>query len=139
MPVEVTVRPHLDPARRRGLPGQLRTRGQKMLRHLGHHGRTLSVLITDDAEMRTLNLLWRKRNRTTDVLSFEGHGEVLGDVVISLDQAERQAERMGVALGEEVTRLLIHGTLHLLGHIHRTAGERRAMNALTEEILKRIR
>ncbi|MBN1476193.1 rRNA maturation RNase YbeY [Candidatus Sumerlaeota bacterium] len=111
---------------------------QRALRHLRVRGRTLSVLITGDAEMRTLNLRWRNLDRTTDVLSFEGDGEVLGDVVISLEQAVRQSERFDVPLPEEIARLLVHGILHLLGHEHGTPAQRRAMGALTEEILERI-
>jgi probable rRNA maturation factor len=108
------------------------------MRHLGVRGRTLSLLITGDAEMRSLNLQWRKLDRTTDVLSFEGDAVVLGDVVISLEQAMRQSERFEVPLEEEIARLLVHGILHLLGHDHRTPAQRRAMSALTEEILEAI-
>jgi probable rRNA maturation factor len=136
--VEINIREGFSRTRTLGLAPLLRRIGSKTLRHRGVRGRTLSVLVTNDEEMRALNHRWRKLDRTTDVLSFEGDDDLLGDVVISLDKAERQAARLGVDREEEIARLLIHGCLHLLGHEHRTTAERRAMNALTEEILRDV-
>lgn len=75
--------------------------------------------------MRVLNREWRGKDRPTDVLSFaqqEGPGGapdgLLGDVVISLDTACRQAAERGSRVGPEADRLLIHGVLHLLGYDH---------------------
>jgi probable rRNA maturation factor len=138
MAVEITLRPGFTRDLTRGLRPHVRSVAQRTLSHLGVRGRTLSVLITSDAEMRSLNLEWRKLDRTTDVLSFDGDGEVLGDVVISLEQAVRQSERLGVPLLEEIARLLVHGILHLLGHDHSDPLQRRAMSALTEKILERV-
>ncbi len=138
MPVEINIRPQLDRAQTKGLSAHLRRVGQRTLRIMDVPKRTLSILVTDDDEMRALNRQWRQLNRTTDVLSFEGGGEVLGDVAISLPCAMRQAERHGVTRDEELARLLIHGTLHLLEHDHRTPAERRAMTALTERILAEV-
>jgi probable rRNA maturation factor len=138
MAVEVNVRQTLNRTETRGLASVLRRAGGTALRHEGVRGRTVSALLTDDEEMRELNQRWRNLGRTTDVLSFEGGGEVLGDVVISLPAARRQAKRFHVTLEMEVSRLMIHGVLHLLGHDHRTAAERRAMNALTESIMKSV-
>ena len=85
----------------------------------------LSVVVVSDRVMRGLNREWRGRDRTTDVLSFaqrEGPGGapdgLLGDVVISLETAARQAAERGVRVGVEAERLLIHGLLHLLGYDH---------------------
>ena len=95
---------------------------------LGLTGAELSIVLTDDPSIRELNRAWRGRDRATDVLSFsqvEGQGPlpstgptVLGDVVVSLDTAARQAEERGHDLEHEVARLLVHGVLHLLGHDH---------------------
>jgi probable rRNA maturation factor len=91
----------------------------------------LSIVLTDDAAIRELNREWRGKDRATDVLSFsqvEGEGPgpagppFLGDVVVSLDTAARQADEMGHSLEQEVTRLLVHGVLHLLGHDHEGDG-----------------
>ena len=78
--------------------------------------------------MRTLNRVWRRKDRPTDVLSFPsgeaGPGAFLGDVAIDLPYAGRQARRLGHPLRREVQVLLAHGILHLLGHDHETdAGE----------------
>ena len=89
-------------------------------------------MLTDDASIRVLNRDWRKKDRATDVLSFSqiegpedtnmpalrGRPRVLGDVIISLDTAARQAVEAELSLEEEVRRLLVHGILHLLGHDH---------------------
>ncbi len=89
----------------------------------------LSILLTDDSEIQSLNKKFRDKDCPTDVLSFsmfeELAGEVsvvepvgLGDVVISLETAKKQAKELGVSLSDELFRLLIHGTLHLLGYDH---------------------
>ena len=79
----------------------------------------------DDEEIRRLNRDWRGKDRPTDVLSFPlqegafaGVGDALGDVVISLPTARRQAGENGFTLVEEVDRLLVHGILHLVGYDH---------------------
>lgn len=101
---------------------------------MGCEHRELSVLITDDSEIASLNGQYRGKPKATDVLSFafdEGHrvpgGEgPLGDIVISLDTAARQARDAGVRLQEELERLLIHGLLHLLGYDHEGVSAREA-------------
>lgn len=121
----------------------IRTRATRMLRHLGREGDELSVMLVDDATMRALNARWRGKDASTDVLSFsmaEGeYGDVnprmLGDVVISVPTAARQAAQGGGAVMDELTTLLAHGLLHLLGHDHRTAREDRAMRRRTEELV----
>jgi probable rRNA maturation factor len=136
--IEITIRPELGRERVRGLRPGLRRAAAAALRHEKRTGNLVSLLLTNDEEMRALNRQWRGLDRTTDVLSFESGDETLGDVVVSLDQAALQAERLRVDLEEELARLVIHGTLHLLGHDHDTTAKRRAMNSLTEEILKSL-
>ncbi len=105
----------------------------------------LSVLFVGDRAMRTLNRTYRDKDRTTDVLSFafrEGafaslHAHVLGDIVISVPAAERQAKAAGEPLGREIDRLLIHGLLHLLGYDHEQgARQERAMQAAERRLLR---
>ena len=94
----------------------------------------MSILITDDEEIRSLNNTYRGLDRSTDVLSFsqmegeEIHGEsdLLGDIVISLDTALRQAGEYGHTVEEEMRRLLIHGLFHLLGYDHEGCEEEAA-------------
>ena len=85
----------------------------------------MSILITDDGEIRSLNRGYRGHDRPTDVLSFsqlEGEGpmvqHMLGDVVISWETARRQALELDCSFEEEMKRLLVHGVLHLLGYDH---------------------
>jgi len=101
----------------------------------------VSIAIVDDDAMRTLNRQFRKRNKTTDVLTFpadasdadpQAHGRPLGDIVISADQARRQATDQHHSLATEVRYLILHGILHALGYDHETDdGE---MNALEVEV-----
>lgn len=94
----------------------------------------LSLSLVDDDEIRALNRDYRRRDRPTDVLSFsmrEGEGAIasalLGDVVISVDTARRQAEAAGRPLDDELLHLAVHGLAHLLGYDHATAAEERVM------------
>jgi probable rRNA maturation factor len=91
----------------------------------------LSVLLCGDRRMRVLNRRFRRIDRPTDVLSFSSfeaaesraaarRGEFLGDLVIDVPYAARQARRLGHGLGREVQILLAHGLLHLLGYDHET-------------------
>jgi len=115
----------------------LRRRAQRLLAALGRSGWELSISLLDDARMRELNRRWRGRRRATDVLSFsllEGErgpqpGRLLGDVVIGVETAQRRARARHRGLDEELARLLIHGTLHLLGHDHQRPRDARAMRA----------
>ena len=94
-------------------------------------GAELSLVLTDDEAIRQLNLRWRGKDKATDVLSFpqlEQRGVAtrrqlaqavsLGDVVISVETARRQAAEAGRGLEAELVRLLEHGMLHLIGHDH---------------------
>jgi len=84
----------------------------------------VDVLLTSDAEIKTLNRTFRHKNKPTDVLSFPVPEEVFeehaGDLAISLETAAKQAESFGHSLGEEVRVLMLHGLLHLSGMDHET-------------------
>lgn len=83
---------------------------------------SFAVRFVGDPAMRALNLDFRALDKTTDVLSFPGEhgpdGRHLGDVVISVPTAKRQAESAGHPLATELRTLLLHGVLHCLGHDH---------------------
>ena len=109
----------------------------------------LSVLLTNDVEIHALNLQHREKDKPTDVLSFpldEGGGadgtvsgtRVLGDVVISLDTAARQARGRKRELLPEVRFLLAHGLLHLLGYDHGDPAEKREMDAMTRRLVRAV-
>ena len=103
----------------------------------------LSVLLTDDRGIHRLNRQYRGKDRPTDVLAFEldgsGHAgdraPCLGDVVISLDTAARQAKAKRLSLLHEVRLLLAHGLLHLLGYDHARPVEKRRMDAMTRRLV----
>lgn len=100
----------------------------------------LSIVFVDEATMKTLNRRYRGRARTTDVLTFEGEetpeGRPLGEIVISLEQARRQAAAEGHALATEVRYLILHGILHAFGWDHETdSGE---MDALELKLRPRL-
>ncbi len=135
---------------RRGLPrvdrALLRRRAGALLRALDQAGAELSLHLADDAEIAALNARYRGVARPTDVLSFsllEGEssahrGALLGDVVIGVETAARQARRARRSLDAELLRLLIHGVLHLLGHDHLRAPEARAMRALERRLRREV-
>ena len=88
-------------------------------------GRNLTVAFVSDRKMRELNRDFRGKNRTTDVLSFPfEETDYLGDIVISVEQAARQAEENNLGFETEIKQLIMHGILHLCGYDHETdAGE----------------
>jgi probable rRNA maturation factor len=120
----------------------IKAEAQKLFAALELSGRELSVLITDDKEIRALNRDYRNKDKATDVLSFpleeRGDSEVLGDLVISLPTAKRQAKEYSVTFKEEFRRLFIHGLLHLLGHDHENVSRQKAekMRRMEKKLLK---
>jgi probable rRNA maturation factor len=122
--------------------GDVRWRAEQMLEALRMPEAELSVLLCDDAIIHELNRDYRGKDRPTDVLAFamrEGEGgglhpSLLGDIVISVETARRQAAEHGRSIVAEVTFLLAHGLLHLLGYDHRTAQEDRVMRARTDAL-----
>lgn len=122
----------------------------------------LSVVLVDDSEMQILNATYRNKNRPTDVLAFsmqEGgpsppskgerrklkadHGDrycdLLGDIVISVDSAARQAAEHGVSVATEIRTLLTHGILHLLGYDHeRSPADARRMFAIQRKLIRSL-
>ena len=101
----------------------------------------LSVLFTDDTAIRELNHTYRGKDRPTDVLSFSQledestlfSGESLGDIVISLERAREQASDYDNDFDQEISRLLIHGLLHLFGYDHENVSEAEIIRMQQEE------
>jgi probable rRNA maturation factor len=118
--------------------GKLRTLIKEVLNHLEQEIRIesvseVNVLLIDDDVMRRMNFEFRGKDKPTDVLSFPqfegreirgerkvmpGSGNYLGDLVVSTETTLRQAQRFGVTKEEEMTRLVVHGLLHLCGYDH---------------------
>ncbi len=127
---------------------EVRRRARVMLDALSLADAELSVLLTDDATIQSLNRSFRDKDKPTDVLAFAqregevapripGAPELLGDVVISLPTASAQARARRRAPLAEVTTLLAHGLLHLVGYDHRDDEEEREMNAATAALVRR--
>lgn len=158
MPVETVTRGAAQKVRGQPTPRQRRsaidapTRAQVAarvrvaLRALGRTTSSVTLVFTDDEEIRELNRTWRKIDRATDVLSFHfqalageddpaGDGVNLGDIVISVETARRRSP--GKRFLPELERLAIHGLCHLFGHDHKKPAEATRMFAL-ERKLRRL-
>ena len=119
------------PVRRR-LHVEVARMARAAARVAGRRDYEIALRLTGDAEMQVLNRDYRGKDRPTDVLAFAQQeapaaaADVLGDLVISVDTARRQARR---GLPAELLHLASHGLCHLLGYDHRTDAEEREMNA----------
>ena len=93
------------------------------------------LVLADDDLQRRLNHEYRGRDKSTNVLSFDGAPAALGDVVLALETIAAEAEAQGKPLADHVVHLVVHGVLHLLGYEHETLGQARSMERLEIEIL----
>jgi probable rRNA maturation factor len=122
---------------------ELQMHGDTMMKRLRVQSQDVTIMLVDDAAIKKLNRQYRKKNKPTDVLSFSmKEGEftqfaptMLGDIVISVQTAEKQAKEKKHTLQKEVTFLAAHGLLHLLGYDHETDKEEEAMNKKTEAVM----
>jgi probable rRNA maturation factor len=104
----------------------------------------LSIVLTNDDTIQKLNATYRHRDVPTDVLAFAMHegegghlaGALLGDVIVSVETARVQAVRAGRVVLEEVTMLVVHGLLHLLGWDHETPAKDVRMRAETARLCR---
>lgn len=127
-------------------PRSVKRRAERLMRLVGKRDCELSILLCDDGVITELNREYRGVNSPTDVLSFAmsegedvGQGNaVLGDIVISVETALRQAREGGVSLSTEITSLLVHGLLHLLGYDHSTPEEAEIMFDKSHELEQSI-
>ena len=117
----------------------------KAMRVLPADAASATVAFVSDRAMGELNRLWRHQRGTTDVLSFPAgqddfdklEGPSLGDVVISVEQAARQAKANGLTLDEEIAQLILHGLIHLCGYDHST--DNGEMDRLELRLRKKLR
>lgn len=117
---------------------------RKALKVLPKRSAGVTVAFVSDQRMRTLNKQWRHKNSTTDVLSFPAGVDefetasepTLGDVIISIQQATRQATDNGLTLDQEIAQLILHGLLHLCGYDHET--DHGEMNRLELRLRRRL-
>lgn len=137
------------PLRRAGVPAArtltalLRRAALAALAEQGVQDAELSITLLDDVAMRELNRDWLGHDRPTDVIAFplgDGDATPLGDIYIGVERAVEQAAELGVPAREELTRLAVHGTLHVLGHDHAEGADRLRgdMWRLQEELVRRV-
>ncbi|HYO64084.1 MAG TPA: rRNA maturation RNase YbeY [Pyrinomonadaceae bacterium] len=131
--------------RRRELDAERwRAFAERALKVVPSGGAGATVAFVSDRVMGGLNRRWRGKRGTTDVLSFpagqdefeRAEGASLGDVVVSVEQAARQAEEHGLSFENEVEQLILHGLLHLCGYDHETDGGE--MNRLELRLRRRL-
>ncbi len=124
-----------------GAPPAARVRGvlSRAARQTRSRASEVSVLFCADARMRSLNRRYRGKDSSTDVLAFPAGGAgagFLGDIVVSVPYAAREARRRAEPSSREIDRLLVHGLLHLMGYDHETDdGE---MDALEGRVRRRL-
>jgi len=116
-------------------------RSLKLIKRESHD---VSIVFVSDPTIRKLNRQFRRKNYTTDVLSFPNHAEpfepqgekTLGEIVISVDRAAAQAKENGLSFSGEVEQLILHGLLHLCGYDHET--DNGEMNRLELKLRKKL-
>jgi probable rRNA maturation factor len=130
----------LDPAWRRALPGVERLVRKAARAAIGPKRRSLTVALADDKEVRALNKRDRRKDKATNVLSYpSGEKKFLGDVVLARQTVWREAKEQKKTPADHLVHLVVHGTLHLLGHDHETSdADADRMEALERRILKRL-
>jgi rRNA maturation RNase YbeY len=120
---------------------------RQMMAVLGCPAAELSVVFVSDQRMQALNRTYRQQDRPTNVLSFPQSLPVLdgpptallGDVIVALPTAAREAQELQQTLEERVIYLILHGLLHLLGYDHeRSVTERRRMTAIETKVLRHL-
>ena len=113
----------------------------------------ISIMIVDNSYIQELNFIYRQQNRPTDVLSFAMNElsddepeydsseqlNILGDIVLSLEQASLQSSEYGHSLERELGYLVAHGMLHLMSYDHETDDEARVMRSLEEKIMQAVK
>ena len=108
-------------------------------------GAEVSLRLTDDAELRTLNARWRAIDKPTNVLSFPSTtpdriaaAPTLGDIALAFETLGREADEAGIPLKDRYRHLVAHGFLHLIGYDHQTDEEAERMEALEKRVLARF-
>jgi len=121
-------------------PARLARAAGRALRAVGRPRSRVEILVVGDGEIRRLNAAWRGVRRRTDVLAFplevaDAPAALVGQIVISVETARRQARKGGVPLATELDLLVTHGVLHAIGYDDRDPVEAGLMHAREREIL----
>ena len=125
----------------------IRQKARDILNVLEYHDAELSILIVDDLQISELNKKYLHRAGPTNVIAFPMHSEdfpnvgaqLLGDVVISIETAAKEGNRIGIGMEKRFIQLLVHGILHLIGYDHeKSEAQAEKMEQKENEILKLI-
>ena len=108
------------------------------LRAEGRSGADVAILLATDARLQALNGAYRGKDSPTNVLSFAGSGDNLGDIALALGVCMREAAEQGKTLAAHLQHLTAHGVLHLLGYDHETDAQAEVMEARERQILARL-
>jgi probable rRNA maturation factor len=123
----------------RPLRGRVREGGRPPLFRREGEGAELSILFTDNANIRNLNNRFRGKDKPTNVLSFpQESGPLLGDIVLASETVRNEAALAGKPVEAHIAHLIVHGFFHLIGYDHAAAEEAEAMEALERDALGRM-
>lgn len=103
---------------------------KRFLKYYKLENKEISIAFVGDKTIRELNKKYRKINKVTDVLSFSGEDDFLGEIVIDYAQIKRQARKYSENINEELKFILIHGLLHLIGYEDKEENERKKMEEI---------
>ncbi len=109
---------------------------EEFLVHYKLNTKEVSIVFVSDQEIKRINKSYRQIDKETDVLSFEGEGDSLGEIVIDYAQIKRQAKEFNRGINDELVFILVHGLLHLVGYDDKTEKSRLKMVKLGERFIR---
>lgn len=112
---------------------------ERFLKKFKLEKKDVSVAFVGSARMKSLNKSYRGQDKTTDVLSFAGSGDLLGEIIIDYSQIKKQAKSFSQSVKQELNFILIHALLHLVGYDDETEKGNKEMIALGEDLIKRLK
>lgn len=111
---------------------------EKFLKIFKIKNKDVSIAFIGDAAIKKINYKYRKINAPTDVLSFEGEDNFLGEILINYKQIKKQAKEYGRSARQELAFILVHGLLHLIGYDDKSEKEAKEMEKLGNEFIKKL-
>lgn len=111
---------------------------EKVLKYYKKENQDLSIAFVGEITIRRLNKTYRQSDRVTDILSFEGDGDELGELIICYSKIKKQGPRFKHTPRQELLFILVHGLLHLFGENDDTERQRLKMIAMGEQLIKKL-
>lgn len=113
----------------------IKNTAKKFLEKYNKKDFNVSIAFVDDNEIQKINKKYRHIDKPTDVLSFEGEDNFLGEIIINYSQVVRQAKELNCKIEEELIYILVHGLLHLLGYNDETEEDSKEMKKITDKFI----